>query len=85
MGVSRSGRFRGFRCLDANLGSGTTLVNGEVNSRASVVDFLYQVVFEGAAVDDAMLMMLSIWAPNETWKAFIVRVTTDKGVDCSAL
>ena len=47
--------------------------------------FLYQVLFEGADVDEAMSLMQSIWVPNDTWEAFIVRVMNDKGVDYPAL
>ena len=66
-------------------GSGRTLVHCEVNSRASVFDFLYQVLFEGADVDEAMSMMQSIWVAHDTWEAFIVRVVNDNGVDYPAL
>ena len=36
-------------------------------------------------MDEAMSMMQSIWIPNDTWEAFIVRVVNDRGVDYPAL
>lgn len=62
-------------------GSGRTLVHCEVNFRASVFGFLYQVLYEGADLDEAMSLMQSIWVPNNTWEAFIARVMNDKGID----
>ena len=62
-------------------GSGRTLVHCEVNFRASVFGFLYQVLYEGADLDEAMSLMQSIWVPNTTWEAFIARVMSDKGID----
>ena len=77
--------FAAFAAMMKTFGSGRTLVHCEVNFRASVFGFLYQVLFEGANLDEAMSMMQSIWVPNDTWKAFIVRVMNDKGVDYPAL
>ena len=77
--------FAAFAAMMQTFGSGRTLVHCEVNFRASVFGFLYQVLFEGADVDEAMSLMQSIWVPNDTWQAFIVRVMTDKGVDYPAL
>mgnify|MGYP001182668706 CR=1 FL=1 len=77
--------FSAFAAMMQTFGSGRTLVHCEVNFRASVFGFLYQVLFEGADVDEAMSLMQSIWVPNDTWEAFIVRVMNDKGVDYPAL
>ena len=77
--------FAAFAAVMQTFGSGRTLVHCEVNSRASVFDFLYQVLFEGADVDEAMSMMQSIWVAHDTWEAFIVRVVNDNGVDYPAL
>ena len=77
--------FAAFAAVMQTFGSGRTLVHCEVNFRASVFGFLYQVLFEGADVDEAMSMMQSIWVANNMWKAFIVRVVNDKGVDYPAL
>ena len=76
--------FAAFAAVMQTFGSGRTLVHCEVNFRASVFGFLYQVLFEGADVDEAMSLMQSIWVPNDTWEAFIVRVMNDNGVDYPA-
>ena len=77
--------FAAFAAVMQTFGSGRTLVHCEVNFRASVFGFLYQVLFEGADVDEAISLMQSIWVPNDTWEAFIVRVMNDNGVDYPAL
>ena len=77
--------FAAFAATMQTFGSGRTLVHCEVNFRASVFGFLYQVLFGGADVDEAMSLMQSIWVPNDTWEAFIERVMNDKGVDYPAL
>ena len=77
--------FAAFAAIMHTFGSGKTLVHCEVNFRASVFGFLYHVLFEGADIDEAMTLMQSIWVPNDTWEAFIVRVMNDKGVDYPAL
>ena len=79
------GDFAAFAAVMKTFGSGRTLVHCEVNFRASVFGFLYQVLYEGADVDDAMSLMQSIWVPNNTWEAFIKRVMNDKGLDYPAL
>jgi aspartate/tyrosine/aromatic aminotransferase len=38
-------------------------------------------LFAGADVDEALSQMQSIWVPNDTWEAFIVRVMSEEGVD----
>ena len=77
--------FEVFSAVMQAYGGGRTLVHCEVNFRASVVGFLYQVLYESADMDEAMPLMQSIWVPNDTWEAFIVRVMNDKGFDYSAL
>lgn len=77
--------FAAFAAVMQTFGSGRTLVHCEVNFRASVFGFLYQVMYEGADVDEAMSLMQSIWVPNDTWEAFIVRVMSDEGIDYPAL
>ncbi len=77
--------FAVFATVMQTFGGGRTLVHCEVNFRASVFGFLYQVIYEGADVDEAMSLMQSIWIPNEAWEAFIVRVMGDKGFDYPAL
>ena len=73
--------FAAFAAVMQSHGSSRTLVHCEVNFRASVFGFLYQVLFAGADVDEALSQMQSIWVPNDTWEAFIVRVMSDEGVD----
>ena len=77
--------FVAFAAVMQTHGSGRTLVHCEVNFRASVFGFLYQVLYQGADVDEAMSLMQSIWVPNDTWEAFIVRVMSDRGIDYPAL
>ena len=77
--------FAAFAAMMQTFGSGRTLVHCEVNFRASVFGFLYQVLLEGADLDEATSLMRSIWVPNDTWEAFIKRVMNDKGVDYPAL
>jgi len=57
-----------------------TLVHCEVNFRASVFGFLYQVIYLGTPVEEAWALLTRIWIPNETWETFIVSVLTDKGI-----
>ena len=75
------GDFAAFAAVMQAHGGGRTLVHCEVNFRASVFGFLYQVLYEGADLDEAMSLMQSIWVPNATWEAFIARVMSDKGID----
>ena len=58
-----------------------TLLHCEVNFRASVFGFLYQVIYESVPMDEAISLMHSIWIPNEVWQDFIVRVFTANGLD----
>ena len=57
-----------------------TLVHCEVNFRASVFGFLYQVIYLGTPVEEAWSLLTRIWIPNEIWETFIVSVLTDKGI-----
>ncbi len=81
----RSTDFAAFAAVMQTQGSIKTLVHCEVNFRASVFGFLYQVLFEGADVDETISMMKSIWVPNDTWEAFIARVMSNSGVDYQPL
>lgn len=77
--------FEAFAAVMQTFAGGRTLVHCEVNFRASVFGFLYQVLYEDADVDEAMSLMQSIWIPNDTWEAFIDRVTRDRGFDYQPL
>ena len=78
-GSPRLADFEAFAAVMQTFAGGRTLVHCEVNFRASVFGFLYQVVYEGVDVDEAMSLMQSIWIPNDTWEAFIDRVMRDRG------
>ena len=75
------GDFAAFAAVMQAHGSGRTLVHCEVNFRASVFGVLYQVLYEGADMDEAMSLLQSIWVPNDAWEAFIAREMRHKGVD----
>ena len=77
--------FETFAAIMQTAPVGKTLVHCEVNFRASVFGFLYQVLYAGADMDDAMSVMQSVWVPNDTWQGFIVRVMNEKGFDYPAL
>ena len=77
--------FAAFAAVMQTFGKGRTLVHCEVNFRASVFGFLYQVLYEGADVDEAISLMQSIWIPNDTWEAFIDLVMRDRGFDYQPL
>ena len=77
--------FVAFAAVMQTHGSGRTLVHCEVNFRASVFGFLYQVLFAGADVDESLSQMQSIWVPNDTWEAFIVRVMSERGINYQPL
>ena len=56
------------------------LVHCQVNKRASVFTFLYRVVHEGAAPDQAWQSVTSIWAPEPQWDALIRLVLKRHGI-----
>ena len=62
-----------------------TLVHCEVNFRASVFGFLYQVIYLGTPVEEAQSLLTRIWIPNETWETFIVSVLAERGVEYPSL
>jgi protein tyrosine phosphatase (PTP) superfamily phosphohydrolase (DUF442 family) len=84
-GSPRLADFDAFAAVMQTFAGGRTLVHCEVNFRASVFGFLYQVLYEGADVDDAMSLMQSIWIPNDTWEGFIDLVMRDRGFDYQPL
>ena len=67
------------------LTSEKTLVHCEVNFRASVFGFLYQVIYRGTPQEEALSLLTSIWIPNETLEAYIISVLADKGIEYSAI
>ena len=58
-----------------------TLLHCEVNFRASVFGFLYQVIYQGVPMGEAIALMHAIWIPNQVWEDFIVRVLSVNGLD----
>ena len=58
-----------------------TLLHCEVNFRASVFGFLYQVIYQGVPMGEAIALMHAIWIPNKVWEDFIVRVLSVNGLD----
>lgn len=72
--------FEAFAAVMSAPSSDKTLVHCEVNFRASVFGFLYQVIYEGVDVDAAMSLMHAIWIPNDTWERFIARVLDQHGI-----
>ena len=61
-------------------GSRRVLVHCQVNKRASVFTFLYRVVHEGAAPDQAWQSVTSIWAPEPQWDTLIRLVLKRHGI-----
>ena len=62
-----------------------TLVHCEVNFRASVFGFLYQVIHLGTPVEEAWTLLTRIWIPNEIWETFIVSVLAERGIEYPSL
>ena len=52
-------------------GSRRVLVHCQVNKRASVFAFLYRVVHERVAPDEAWKNVSSIWEPEPQWNSFV--------------
>jgi protein tyrosine phosphatase (PTP) superfamily phosphohydrolase (DUF442 family) len=61
-----------------------TLVHCQVNFRASTFSFLYRVLYQGVALDEAKDDLNSVWVPNDTWRKFIFEVLEENGrsADC---
>ncbi|MFL2501289.1 MAG: protein tyrosine phosphatase family protein [Luminiphilus sp.] len=58
-----------------------TLVHCEVNFRASVFGFLYQVIYLGTPAEEAWGLLTRIWMPNEIWETFVVSELAEKGIE----
>jgi protein tyrosine phosphatase (PTP) superfamily phosphohydrolase (DUF442 family) len=59
-----------FEAMDANKDK-KCFVHCIANARVSAFVMLYQVLRQGASVDDARATMTQIWEPNPTWQSFI--------------
>lgn len=65
------GDFQRFRALMDSLDSRKRLVHCALNFRASAFVFLWRVLSRGESARDAARDLYKIWAPNETWAAFM--------------
>jgi len=63
--------FRVFTEMMKTLGKKKVLVHCQVNLRGSSFTFLYRVIHENAAMDEARAKLNSVWVPNPVWKRFI--------------
>lgn len=61
---------RFFEAMQQNQGR-KVFVHCAMNMRVSAFVFLYRVLVEGAAVEDAKWAMLELWEPDPVWQAFI--------------
>jgi protein tyrosine phosphatase (PTP) superfamily phosphohydrolase (DUF442 family) len=61
---------RFFEAMDANQDK-KCFVHCIANMRVSAFVFLYRVLRQGVALDDARAMMNHIWQPNPVWQQFI--------------
>lgn len=71
--------FRLFSDVMKSVQKKNVLVHCQVNLRGSSFTFLYRVIHEGAADDEARGKLNSVWAPNPTWKKFIESVLAANG------
>jgi protein tyrosine phosphatase (PTP) superfamily phosphohydrolase (DUF442 family) len=62
-----------FDTLQANLGK-RIFVHCAMNMRVSAFMFLYRVLYQGVAEEDAIADLHHIWIPNETWQHFMTSV-----------
>lgn len=51
-------------------GDRKVLVHCQVNKRASIFTFLYQVVHQQAPIEEAFVAMEKVWAPEDQWVPF---------------
>jgi protein tyrosine phosphatase (PTP) superfamily phosphohydrolase (DUF442 family) len=62
-------------------GDQQVLVHCQVNARASTFTFLYRVVHEGVAPEEAFALVEKVWMPVATWAAFGQQVLDRHGVE----
>lgn len=58
-----------------------TLVHCQLNMRASSFVFLYRVVRNEVAPEDAAEALNAVWVPDETWTTFIEETLAAHGID----
>ena len=61
------------------------LVHCQVNKRASIFTFLYQVVHADVAVEEAFKFVERVWVPEDQWVTFGKMVLEKHGIDSSVL
>jgi protein tyrosine phosphatase (PTP) superfamily phosphohydrolase (DUF442 family) len=57
------------------------LVHCQLNMRASAFTFLYRVIHEGVAPEEAMEALRAVWIPRDQWATFSADVLARHGVD----
>jgi protein tyrosine phosphatase (PTP) superfamily phosphohydrolase (DUF442 family) len=58
-----------------------TLVHCQLNMRASAFTFLYRVVHEGVAPEEALKALQAVWIPRDQWAAFTADVLKRHEID----
>ena len=66
-------------------GDRQVLVHCQVNKRASMFTFLYQVVHEQVPVDEAFEFVTRVWVPEDQWVTFGKRVLERHDIDSDIL
>ncbi len=66
-------------------GDRQVLVHCQVNKRASMFTFLYQVVHERVPVDEAFEFVTRVWVPEDQWVTFGKRVLERHDIDSDIL
>lgn len=57
------------------------LVHCQLNMRASAFTFLYRVVHEGVAPEEAMQALRAVWIPRDQWATFTANVLARHDID----
>ena len=57
------------------------LVHCQLNMRASAFTFLYRVIHEGVAPEEAMQALRTVWIPRDQWAEFTADVLARHNVD----
>ena len=71
--------FRLFTDVMKSVATKNVLVHCQVNLRGTSFSYLYRVIYESAAEDEARSKLTGVWMPNPTWKKFIESVMAASG------
>lgn len=71
--------FRLFSAVMKSVAQKNVLVHCQINLRGSSFSYLYRVIHEGAAEDEARAKLSGVWMPNPTWRTFIESVMAANG------